>query len=104
MRLLDEYEVDPEESTLSWLAEVRFLASPLGCCSWPETPRSPTATRVRVTCPPSCAPQISWSLRSVDLDLVRGDWIKPGAVVIDAGYNEGNVGDVAFSEPRRWRA
>jgi len=30
--------------------------------------------------------------------FVRGDWIKPGAVVIDAGYNEGNVGDVAFSE------
>ena len=28
--------------------------------------------------------------------LVEGDWIKPGAVVIDAGYNEGNVGDVDF--------
>lgn len=30
--------------------------------------------------------------------FVRGDWLKPGAVVIDAGYNEGNVGDVAFDE------
>jgi 5,10-methylene-tetrahydrofolate dehydrogenase/methenyl tetrahydrofolate cyclohydrolase len=30
--------------------------------------------------------------------FVRGDWIKPGAIVIDAGYNEGNVGDVAFEE------
>lgn len=28
-------------------------------------------------------------------ELIRGDWIKPGAVVIDAGYN-GNVGDVEF--------
>ncbi len=28
--------------------------------------------------------------------LVRGDWIKPGAVVIDAGYSAGNVGDVDF--------
>lgn len=28
--------------------------------------------------------------------FVHGDWIKPGAVVIDAGYNEGNVGDVDF--------
>lgn len=28
--------------------------------------------------------------------FVRGDWIKPGAVVVDAGYNEGNVGDVDF--------
>jgi methylenetetrahydrofolate dehydrogenase (NADP+)/methenyltetrahydrofolate cyclohydrolase len=28
--------------------------------------------------------------------FVRGDWIRPGATVIDAGYNEGNVGDVDF--------
>ncbi len=33
--------------------------------------------------------------------FVRGDWIKPGAVVIDAGYNPGNgkiIGDVHFDE------
>ena len=33
--------------------------------------------------------------------LVRGDWIKPGAVVIDVGINrteDGIVGDVAFDE------
>lgn len=43
-------------------------------------------------------------VRSADLVIaavgkprfVRGDWIKPGAVVVDAGYNEGNVGDVDF--------
>jgi len=28
--------------------------------------------------------------------FVQGDWIKPGAVVVDAGYNEGNIGDVDF--------
>jgi methylenetetrahydrofolate dehydrogenase (NADP+)/methenyltetrahydrofolate cyclohydrolase len=32
--------------------------------------------------------------------LVRGDWIKPGATVIDAGYNPGNVGDVDFETAR----
>jgi methylenetetrahydrofolate dehydrogenase (NADP+)/methenyltetrahydrofolate cyclohydrolase len=31
-------------------------------------------------------------------EFIRGNWIKPGAVVIDAGYNPGNVGDVAFAE------
>ena len=31
-------------------------------------------------------------------EFVQGDWIKPGAVVIDAGYNAGNVGDVDFAE------
>ena len=30
-------------------------------------------------------------------ELIRGEWIKPGAVVIDAGYNAGNVGDVEFA-------
>ena len=28
--------------------------------------------------------------------FVQGDWIKPKAVVVDAGYNAGNVGDVDF--------
>lgn len=31
-------------------------------------------------------------------EFVRGDWIKPGAVVVDAGYHPGKVGDVAFAE------
>ncbi len=26
--------------------------------------------------------------------FVRPEWVKPGAVVIDAGYNAGNIGDV----------
>lgn len=36
-------------------------------------------------------------------EMVRGDWIKPGAVVLDAGYNKvegrtADVGDVCFEE------
>ncbi|MCC6225081.1 MAG: bifunctional 5,10-methylene-tetrahydrofolate dehydrogenase/5,10-methylene-tetrahydrofolate cyclohydrolase [Microthrixaceae bacterium] len=31
-------------------------------------------------------------------ELVRGHWLKRGCVVMDAGYNAGNVGDVAFHE------
>ena len=30
-------------------------------------------------------------------ELIKGDWIKPGATVIDAGYNPGNVGDVEYA-------
>lgn len=30
-------------------------------------------------------------------ELIKGAWIKPGAVVVDAGYNPGNVGDVEFA-------
>lgn len=28
--------------------------------------------------------------------FVQGDWIKPGAIVIDAGYNAGNLGDADY--------
>ena len=30
-------------------------------------------------------------------EFIRGDWIKPGAVIVDAGYNPGPVGDVELS-------
>jgi len=38
-------------------------------------------------------------------EMVKGDWIKPGAVVIDAGYNkvegrQGDVGDVEFESAK----
>jgi methylenetetrahydrofolate dehydrogenase (NADP+)/methenyltetrahydrofolate cyclohydrolase len=29
--------------------------------------------------------------------FIKGDWIRDGAVVVDAGYNEGNVGDIELS-------
>jgi len=31
-------------------------------------------------------------------EFVKGDWIKEGAVVVDAGYHPGGVGDVALTE------
>lgn len=30
-------------------------------------------------------------------ELIRGEWIKEEAVVLDAGYNPGNVGDVDYA-------
>ncbi|MEQ8663926.1 MAG: tetrahydrofolate dehydrogenase/cyclohydrolase catalytic domain-containing protein, partial [Gammaproteobacteria bacterium] len=30
-------------------------------------------------------------------NFVQGAWIKEGAIVVDAGYNEGNVGDVDYA-------
>lgn len=30
-------------------------------------------------------------------EYIRAEWIKPGAVLVDAGYNEGNVGDIDLS-------
>ncbi len=38
-------------------------------------------------------------------EMIKGDWIKPGAIVIDAGYNrvegrQGDVGDVEFESAK----
>lgn len=33
--------------------------------------------------------------------FVKGNWIKKGAVVIDAGYNPGNIGDVEYEEAEK---
>lgn len=33
-------------------------------------------------------------------ELVQGSWIKSGAVVVDAGYNAGNIGDVEYDAAR----
>jgi len=30
-------------------------------------------------------------------EFIRGEWIKPGAVVVDAGYHPGNIGDIELS-------
>lgn len=29
-------------------------------------------------------------------NFIKGDWIKEGAIVLDAGYNKGNIGDVEY--------
>lgn len=34
-------------------------------------------------------------------ELIKGQWIKPGAVIIDAGYNPGNRGDVEYARSGR---
>lgn len=65
------------------------------------TRRCPIATHGPPTCPPSSGKQTSWWLAAVGRSrLIRGQDIKPGAVVIDAGYNPGNVGDVDFDTAR----
>lgn len=52
----------------------------------------------------SCTKDVRKHVREADLVVaavgiprfVQGDWIKEGAIVIDAGYNKGNIGDVDY--------
>jgi len=98
MRLLDAYAVDPAGRHAVVIGRSPILGKPIGMLL---LTRDATVTYCH-----SRTEELPAIVRTADIvvaavgrpQFVRGDWIKPGAVVMDAGYNEGNVGDVAFSE------
>ncbi|MFC7264329.1 bifunctional 5,10-methylenetetrahydrofolate dehydrogenase/5,10-methenyltetrahydrofolate cyclohydrolase [Streptomyces lutosisoli] len=96
MRLLDEYDVDPAGKRAVVVGRSAILGKPVGMLL---LGRDATVTYCH-----SRTTDLSSVVREADIvvaavgrpRLIRGEDIKPGAVVIDAGYNEGNVGDVDF--------
>jgi len=98
MRLLDAYEVDPLGQHAVVIGRSPILGKPVGMLL--------LARHATVTYCHSRTRELPDIVREGDIVVaavgkpafVRGDWIKPGATVVDAGYNPGNVGDVAFDE------
>ncbi|MFJ4199806.1 bifunctional 5,10-methylenetetrahydrofolate dehydrogenase/5,10-methenyltetrahydrofolate cyclohydrolase [Streptomyces sviceus] len=96
MRLLDEYGVDLAGKRAVVVGRSAILGKPAGMLL--------LARDATVTYCHSRTADLSAAVREADIvvaavgrpRLIRGQDIKPGAVVIDAGYNEGNVGDVDF--------
>lgn len=79
-----------------------MLASKNGVCGPDYANATVTVAHSRSTDLPSIVRQGDFVVAAVGQpELVRGDWIKPGAVVIDVGINRVGdrlVGDVAFDE------
>jgi methylenetetrahydrofolate dehydrogenase (NADP+) / methenyltetrahydrofolate cyclohydrolase len=98
MRLLDEYGVEPSGLHAVILGRSPILGKPIGMLL---LERNATVTYCH-----SRSRDLASIVRTADIvvaavgkpNFVRGEWIKPGAVVIDAGYTNGKVGDVAFNE------
>ncbi|MFI9252167.1 bifunctional 5,10-methylenetetrahydrofolate dehydrogenase/5,10-methenyltetrahydrofolate cyclohydrolase [Streptomyces sp. NPDC053069] len=96
LRLLDEYGVDPAGKRAVVVGRSAILGKPVGMLL--------LARDATVTYCHSRTTDLSAAVREADIvvaavgrpRLIRGQDIKPGAVVIDAGYNPGNVGDVDF--------
>ncbi|MDF3146992.1 MULTISPECIES: tetrahydrofolate dehydrogenase/cyclohydrolase catalytic domain-containing protein [unclassified Streptomyces] len=96
VRLLDEYGVDPAGRRAVVVGRSAILGKPAGMLL--------LARDATVTYCHSRTADLSAAVREADIvvaavgrpRLIRGQDIKPGAVVIDAGYNAGNVGDVDF--------
>ncbi len=98
IRLLDAYEVNLAGKHAVVVGRSPILGKPVGMLL---LTRDATVTYCH-----SHTRGLSEIVASADIvvaavgkpEFVRGDWLKPGAVVVDAGYNDGNVGDVAFDE------
>ncbi|MEU6230668.1 tetrahydrofolate dehydrogenase/cyclohydrolase catalytic domain-containing protein [Streptomyces sp. NPDC047042] len=100
MRLLDEYDVDPAGRHAVVIGRSAILGKPVGMLL--------LAKDATVTYCHSRTADLSAMVREADIviaavgkpRLICGEDIKPGAVVIDAGYNPGNIGDVDFDTAR----
>jgi len=98
LRLLDAYAVEIEGAHAVVIGRGPILGKPVGMML--------LARNATVTYCHSRTKNLPDIVRHGDIIVaavgiprfVRGDWIKPGAVVIDAGYNPGNLGDVHFDE------
>ncbi len=98
LRLLDAYAVELEGAHAVVIGRSPILGKPVGMLL--------LARNATITYCHSRTKDLPEVVRSANIVVaavgiprfVRGDWLKQGAVVIDAGYNPGNVGDVHFDE------
>ncbi len=96
MRLLDEYNIDLDGVAAVVIGRSPILGRPMASMLINH--------HATVTLCHSRTRDLSGIVRRADVLIVAvgqprfvlGHWIKPGAVVIDCGYNEGNIGDVDF--------
>jgi len=94
IRLLDAHDVPIEGAHAVVVGRSAILGLPMGMLL--------LARNATVTYCHSRTTDLATHVRRADIvvaavgvpELIRSEWIRPGAVVVDAGYNEGNVGDV----------
>jgi methylenetetrahydrofolate dehydrogenase (NADP+)/methenyltetrahydrofolate cyclohydrolase len=97
LRLLDAYDIDLTGKNAVVAGRSPILGKPVGMLL---LNRNATVTYAH-----SHTADLAAQVAEADVlvaavgkpELINGEWIKPGAVVVDAGYNPGNVGDVEQS-------
>ena len=97
MRLIDAYDVELSGARAVVIGRSPILGKPMGMLL---LARDATVTycHSKTRDLPSLVADADLVVAAVGRpEFVKGAWIKPGAVVIDAGYNPGNVGDVEYA-------
>jgi len=96
MRLLDEYQVELDGAHAVVIGRSPILGRPMASMLI-NRHATVTLCHSRSRSLPSLVRNADVVIAAVGKPrFVQGGWIKVGAVVIDAGYNAGNVGDVDF--------
>lgn len=96
MRLLKEYDVELDGAHATVIGRSPILGRPMASMLI-NAHATVTLCHSRTRSLPSLVRHADILIAAVGRPrFVRGGWIKTGAVVIDAGYNKGNVGDVDF--------
>jgi methylenetetrahydrofolate dehydrogenase (NADP+)/methenyltetrahydrofolate cyclohydrolase len=96
MRLLDEYHVELDGSHAVVIGRSPILGRPMASLLI-NRHATVTLCHSRTRSLPSIVRAADVVIAAVGKPrFVQGGWIKVGAVVVDAGYNPGNIGDVDF--------
>lgn len=96
MRLLDEYHVELDGAHAIVIGRSPILGRPMASMLI-NRHATVTLCHSRSRALPNLVRHADIVIAAVGKPrFVQGGWIKLGAVVIDAGYNEGNIGDVDF--------
>ena len=96
MRLLEEYQVELDGAHAVVIGRSPILGRPMASMLI-NRHATVTLCHSRTRALPNLVRHADVIIAAVGRPrFVQGGWIKLGAVVIDAGYNEGNIGDVDF--------
>lgn len=102
MRLLEKYEIPLKGKRAVVVGRSVILGKPMALMLLQQHATVTIAHSRTVDLPSLCREADVLVAAVGRAEMIKGDWIKPGAVVLDAGYNKvegrkGDVGDVEFS-------
>lgn len=97
MRLLDHYQIDIEGKHAVVVGRSAILGKPMSAML--------LEANATVTTCHSRTRDLAAHIRQADIvvgavgkpEFIKGDWIKDGAVVVDAGYHPGGIGDIELA-------
>ncbi|MBM9499379.1 bifunctional methylenetetrahydrofolate dehydrogenase/methenyltetrahydrofolate cyclohydrolase FolD [Leptospira sp. 201903071] len=98
--LLQEYGINPSGKNAVVVGRSPILGKPMAMLLT-EMNATVTLCHSKTTNLPEIVKQADIVVGAVGKpEFIKADWIKKGAVLLDAGYNPGNVGDIEISKAK----